>query len=132
MATRAQIVKNLKVLLEAVEAQKEIYLDRFCSEHKCGTLYCNAGLAATLPHFKRRGWKLNAWGEVDVRGSEIGTGMEDKDFGPDAFERLFSSFGCGTFDDMYPHHSGFNPTASHKKLAVWRLKLAIAMHEVPA
>jgi hypothetical protein len=132
MATKKQIIKNLNVLLEAVEAQKELNLDSYCTEeHGCGTLFCNAGLATTLPHFKRRGWKFDRYGDVAVKGESVWSGG-DKDFGPDAFERLFEKFGEGEYDHMYPRRKHGEPDCSHKKLAVWRLKLAIAMLEVPA
>lgn len=102
----ALIAANLSVLLEAVKTQPEnlFALSRYSQVKECGTLFCTAGLAATMPYFKEQGMELKQPYKNDVTLVYInGIEVDDLDvadslFGEDAWTRLFATYGHGDFD----------------------------------
>lgn len=140
------IKQNLEILLAAVEAQPETLfdLDAFRQDEPCGTLYCTAGLAATLPYFQCLGLKLDdtcVWTEVTGKGVDVIDGGGDYLFGENSWYNLFTPPGEGRLDALVgykyegelvgKHSSGcgiYKPNMSDKELAIARLKEQIGQY----
>ena len=135
-----KIVRNLEILKAAVEAQPEKLFDlrAFKREASCGTLFCTAGLAATMPEFIEQGLELAAlgdgWWAVEVDGVGIDESAKSHTiFGSNSFANLFDARDCGAMDDSHPdsYTDGLYGTTIHssvtdKQLAIWRLEQQIA------
>ena len=130
------IITNLEVLLAAVEAYPENNLNLSsykCDDSVCGTLYCVAGLAATLPHFNAQGMYFEDDGEIhmDDEGGDGHVGRDsctDPLFGPEAWYNLFATYGGGNRDEelgAFTDSSRFERAMTDKQLAVARLKAQI-------
>ncbi len=136
------ITTNLQTLLAAVEAQPEqnFNLTRYKDEDSaCGTLFCTAGLAATLPTFQEQGLSLV---EVDsfsrrkrymvlVNGYDVDETYDtDAIFGSDAWSNLFATFGHGCRDDGFiTKDENGDSIQTHKELAILRIKAQLAAVE---
>lgn len=124
------ILSNLKLLRDAVEAQPEQLFDlgRYKQEEPCGTLFCTAGLAATMPAFQKQGMRLvkdGLWWMVTVDGNEIYDSSADDIFGYDCFNVLFDTRELGSLDEEHPLYykedGCLSEAVSDKALALWRL-----------
>lgn len=130
----ASIIKNIDVLIAAVKAEpsKKFDLSTYVQEKpSCGTLHCTAGLAATLPYFKRRGWKLYINGDggfgVLVKGVYVSSSsVVNSQFGDDAWDRLFDVRWSGEFDRFHPKY--LDSSVTDKELALWRLRMQRAAY----
>jgi hypothetical protein len=125
-----KIISNLFLLRDAVAKYepKLFDLSSYKKERECGTLYCTAGLAATLPVFKEQGMILQAAGfdcsMVRVNGHDIDDdGIADGLFGEDAWRTCFAPRGEGKYDDDF---QGLY-VDSDKELALWRLSQQISI-----
>lgn len=137
LAEKELVVTNLETLLAAVEAQpdEQFNLSDYSNETECGTMYCTAGLAATLPHFNAQGmyWGLGMYGgpEVKVGNGTVNDDDEtDQRFGLDAWYILFASYGFGKLDKelgAYAPEDAYQRTRllKDKELAIARLKAQI-------
>ena len=136
------IITNLQTLLAAVEAQPEqnFNLTRYKDEDSaCGTLFCTAGLAATLPTFQEQGLSLveiDSYSRVKhymvfVNGDEVDDTEEtDKIFGPDAWWNLFPTFRNGYRDvEFVTYDVNGDSIQTHKELAIFRIKAQLAAVE---
>lgn len=134
---KKSILANIDVLIAAIKAEpaKRFDLCAYKREGSCGTLHCSAGLAATLPHFKRRGWKLEANGygdfDVTVKGFHIAGYHQNlavnEQFGEEAWDRLFNSKWDGDFDRQHPNYND-DGKVTDKQLALWRLNVQRAIY----
>lgn len=139
----ATIITNLEALKAAVLAQPDAEFD--LSQYRqdrytCGTLYCTAGLAASMPLFQEQGMGfrpfLGARFMVTVNGSDIRDNDTDTDalFGENAWKRLFAAYGDAEGEDAKEMHKqtsdGYIDWESelfpHKEVAVQRLERQIA------
>ena len=153
------ITMNLKELIAAVEAYPEelfnleTFTDKKLDEkgNVCGTLFCTAGLATTLPVFQDIGFKLearnNGWGSgitACVDGVEVLSGGADATFGTDSFDNLFDQRNS---EVDYSHPAALSIFADEdevdeeddekevpafitdKALALWRLNRQLAIYE---
>lgn len=101
------IVSNLKALIAAVEAQpeKQFDLGRFKDEGSCGTLFCTAGLATTMPVFQLQGMALRNWGYESWWATVDGVDIDNEDcrvdelFGYEAYTHLFAARSDGKWDE---------------------------------
>lgn len=134
-----KIVKNLKLLREAVEAFPEERLDlgQFKKEEPCHTLFCTAGLAASMPEFQEQGLSFKLmepnWWQVVVNGEPMWDVDEDAEFdeygpadalfGENAANNLFCERWDGARDSDLYETGGEREYAymSDKALAIWRL-----------
>lgn len=136
------ILNNLTILRDAVAAQPEDLFDlnSYKTEEPCGTLFCTAGLATTMPYFQDLGvsmrqWSLNGF-YVQVKGDDIDDTEEtNKLFGENAFRHLFAGADNGAWDkalgyvETYGAESdAYVPQMSHKTLALARLDKQIAIY----
>lgn len=130
-----EIIENMEILLAAIKAQPEDNFDlsyfKKETENVCGTLYCSAGLACTLPHFQAKGWKLvhdvdSGWWDVHINNNDFPVAF-DEDFGDEAFDYLFAPSGCGEVDELHPAYIDTfdDMRTSDKELAIWRLERRI-------
>lgn len=130
-------LENIDVLIAAVEQQEELDLSTFRSAHRCGTLFCIAGLIPTLPHFQALGVTANTWGApamngayhpvynavVDVIEKLFGNPL-DEHINAWSFEALCERHGEGLWDEELgaePGALGFD-LPSDKELALRRLR----------
>jgi hypothetical protein len=136
-------LENLKVLAAAIEARPELDLSFWANERSCGTIYCAAGLAATLPYFRDMGMSASESGapytDEPARGlyetlnhffgTYHGRGDDHEVFPHAAMDVLFRGYFGGEWDDeimaKYDDHM-----PSDRQLALDRLALAIAYHEL--
>lgn len=126
-----QQLANLYTLLGAVQAQpeKQFDLTRYCddTDNVCGTLFCTAGLAGTLPFFQSQGMVLakKRWGfMVEVDGVDVDeTPKTDDLFGDSAWYNLFASRGDGDRDEDIAVASRTHLT--DKELAIARIEAQI-------
>lgn len=139
-ATKAAQLDNLEVLLAAVQAQPETLFDlsKYQQKTTCGTMFCTAGLATTLPHFQALGFTMatgpSSYSDRPFTGVKVGAnwifdrGVVSKHFGA-VFDDLFSPAGCSDTDDdlgyLYDSDSCV-ANMTDKELAVARLKRQIA------
>lgn len=120
---------NLFTLLGAVQAQPEeaFNLSSYCEKRTCGTLFCTAGLAATLPHFQAQGMALATipYGTgfmVEVNGDDVDETEDTNElFGDDAWANLFAARGDGSRD----YDFDLNYAMTDKQLAVKRIEAQI-------
>lgn len=127
------MVENLIVLRAAIQAHKAnlFNLEAYTCKTPCGTLYCSAGLATTMPHFQNQGMHLDDSGDnVLVNGVGIANrkGIEiNKLFGPDAFNNLFTWYGNSNYDvellelPEYQVLEYDHDVVSHQQLALHRI-----------
>jgi hypothetical protein len=104
------IIENLETLRSAVAVQpeKKFSLSSYKRYAECGTLFCTAGLAATMPYFQELGLSFRGFGSgsdenktwiVQVKDQDIDWSDEtDQIFGYRAFNELFSVAGFGGCD----------------------------------
>lgn len=151
------VVLNLERLIAAVEQHPEVEfnLDYFkvdtmdCNGNVCGTLFCTAGLATTLPEFKAAGFELVARPNhhypsysVQVNGDHIVASEDtDKTFGASAFRNLFAGRNDGDFDkdhggavsvasdDIFANNWKIGEHVTDKELALWRLNKQLAIYK---
>lgn len=130
------ILNNLRLLYSAVEAHPEEIFDlsSYKQESSCGTLFCTAGLAASMSVFQAQGvgWKRqfcndadnygDDWHYVTVDGIPIyETTAADYLFGTNSFENCFAANSMGARD-----WDGFGyEEVPDKQLALWRLEQQI-------
>jgi hypothetical protein len=144
------IIENLEALKAAVEAQPESRFDlsRFRNDTPCGTNFCTAGLAASLPQFQALGFRLDATpkdyapGEfnytVSVNGIDVyspvsGDEEDEADaadlvFGARAWQHLFETAGDGELDREIGYAYDWKEDVGNmtdKELAIARLKKQI-------
>lgn len=130
-----RIVQNLMVLIQAVEDYPEPKLDLgiFKLDRECGTIYCTAGLAASLPIFQQQGLTLldRPFPIVTLNGYGINQEGGDKPlaelFGESAFCRLFSPRHGSPYDAV----SGLvyqEPPVSDKQIALNRLRFQLDLY----
>jgi hypothetical protein len=133
-----QVLKNLFTLLGAVQAQPEANFDlsSYARKEPCGTLFCTAGLAASLPHFQSQGMALIPWSTntfmVEINGLDIDVREADTDkmFGPDAWYSLFATYADGRRDESLGSGSyGSGRAMTDKALAIARIQAQIAAVE---
>lgn len=147
MSTNKEIVANLELLRAAVEAQPVGLFDLsfYKKEEPCGTLFCTAGLACSMPEFIAKGFGfITAWGHKEavfasVDSVEIsGSDKTDPTFGKDSWSRLFEVRNDGEFDKEHPdfgdisdefYEVGVDPSVTDKDLALWRLEQQIAIYK---
>lgn len=117
------ILRNLKTLHAAVEQQPEALFDlsAYKQELSCGTLFCSAGLAASMPVFQAQGMGMDRDGQrfvVTVYGVDIlyAHGI-DKLFGEEAWDNCFA-----TGDEGYRDSDAPLGALKDKQLALWRLE----------
>lgn len=132
----ATIIKNLNTLAAAIVAYPEQLFDlqRYRLKEDCGTLYCSAGLAASMPFFQEQGMTFDeGCGDVLVNGIFIAisvTGL-DKMFGSDAFDVLFSTYHSGMYDTQLiikiEDSKETNDPVTHKELALARIAKQIEL-----
>lgn len=142
------IVMNLESLLEAVKEQPEelFNLNSYKREAECGTLFCTAGLAATMPEFQEQGYdfcvKYDSVFLVTVNGAEVTSStVVDPAFGEQAFDQVFSMRGGSSFDEKYmdsvyddlyeEHRLKMKPRdeVSDKVVAINRLEQQLAIYK---
>lgn len=120
-ADKTAIAANIDVAIGAVTAQAS---DLAGAGHvpltiDCATLYCTASLLAGLDYFRARGWTV-ADGGVAVAGDPLSTSTQaERQFGDDAYMRLFSPRGCSCFDYA---RDGRMLSISDRELALHRLR----------
>lgn len=139
------VLSNLRLLRNAVEKQPEqlFDLEQFKKEEPCGTLFCTAGLAASMPEFKAQGMRFESeahplvpsppWWRVKIGDSylwddEYDTSTNaDKLFGEDSSNTLFTERSEGACDaDLLCDDDGDAiPDISDKQLALMRLDVQI-------
>lgn len=132
--TKELILSNLRLLRSAVEAQPEKLFDlsNYKQESKCGTLFCTAGLAATMPEFQEQGmgfrplpaapWKcIVTIGDEDIDDWGVAAPL----FGDKAWDACFAGRADGLFDDEYPGDLYGGSFVTDKQLALWRLDAQI-------
>lgn len=129
------ILTNLEVLLAAVKSQPEALfnLSSYRNDTECGTMFCTAGLAATLPHFnaQKMRWGVDAFDDPTVLIGSGSVGDDEKTdplFGQNSWYNLFSTFGSGSRDedlgavnDIGERVGGY----THKELAILRIEAQI-------
>lgn len=127
-----KIISNLFLLRDAVAKYepKLFNLGAYKKERECGTLFCTAGLAATLPAFKKQGMALFAdgfdWFMVRVNGHDIDDdGIADGLFGVDAWRTCFAARAEGKHDGDFP--GVYDDEVTDKELALWRLSRQISI-----
>jgi hypothetical protein len=127
-----KIISNLFLLRDAVAKYepKLFNLSSYKKVRECGTLYCTAGLAATLPAFKEQGMALQAdgwdWSIVRVNGHDIDDdGIADGLFGEDAWKTCFAPREEGKYDGNFP--GLYDDSVTDKELALWRLSRQISI-----
>lgn len=142
MENKQAIIDNLEALLTAVKAQPEnlFDLDAWMMETSCGTAFCVAGLAASMPRFKALGmsWNENEWPMYG--GKDMWDGGGDALFGERSMRELFEPANSGTFDfdlglpaeeddedDGYGSYTVLKCT--DKELAIARLEHRIATYK---
>lgn len=141
------IINNLQTLLEAVKAQPETLFDlsMYTQKQECGTLYCTAGLAATMPYFQAQGMEIKGNGHggifVYIGGGFITeTERTAEMFGADPWDRLFATYGHGDFDSYFdPEYTDYledddaydapEKAMSDKTLAIARLERQLAIYQ---
>lgn len=130
-AEQLAIKQNLESLIVAVEAQPEekFDLDRYKQETDCGTAFCTAGLASTMPEFQAQGLNYQKIPNTERGMVYVGTlsiwyrGVSDPMFGPDSFTRLFEPAGVGALDGLLGYDDeGETPNMTDKELALARLR----------
>lgn len=148
------VVDNLEALLAAVEAQPETLFDlsSFRKDTSCGSNFCTAGLACTLPRFQALGFKLEVTGEryggglmytAKVGGlgvyqsvnGEDDYGDEEADvadfaLGEGAWQNLFKMSGDGALDAELGYYYNWESNTANmtdKELAIARLKEQIEL-----
>jgi hypothetical protein len=127
----ATIIENLNTLAAAIAAYPEelFNLQRYRLQQDCGTLYCSAGLAASMPFFQKQGmtYDEDGHGDVLVGGVFIAQSFNrlNEMFGPNAFDVLFSCFAGGLCDtELFKNiddRKTTDQTISHKELALERI-----------
>lgn len=126
------IKRNLEVLLAAVKAQPEELFDlgNYKQYAPCGTLFCTAGLAASIPFFQEQGMELVSHGSggnfsVHVDNTHISYAPKTNTlFGNDAFEELFQPNGLGFSDSTISDDEGM----PDKELAIARLEKQLTIY----
>lgn len=134
------IITNLTTLRDAVALQPEEQFDlsNYKKESECGTLFCTAGLAATMPHFQLQGVTLYSWSYnrhmVRVDGIDVDDSPStDVLFGDKAWKNCFAGRDDGGRDGKH-HKAGvdrwdsveISADVTDKELALWRLEQQIA------
>lgn len=101
------IIDNLNLLIAAVEAQPEplFSLRKYREEAPCGTLFCTAGLAATMPEFNAQGMCFGPSGLEAVIPTINGVFLDssrpsDPLFGENAWNNIFAGYNDGARDDI--------------------------------
>lgn len=127
------IIQNLRLAIAIVESEPEALFDLglFVCRTRCGTLHCTAGLLATHPHFQALGWHLDP--ESEVHSVDGGTSRHrfDKDFGANAYSRLFEPRHCGAIDAylLGALKATHEDAVTDKQLALARLQHYLAESE---
>ena len=145
------ILSNLRLLRSAVEAQPEQLFDlaRFKKEEPCGTLFCTAGLAASMPEFQAQGMHFESQAHPLFRSSsarwrvKIGESYlwdeggdtstsTDNLFGEESSNTLFTERyeGACDADILRDDDGGAIPGISDKQLALMRLDVQIEFMEL--
>lgn len=93
-------IDNLEALLTAVKAQPEhlFNLNYWRQEEPCGTLFCVAGLAASMPKFQALGLNWSKHGDPTFNGISMWNRGGDVLFGDDSMNELFATSGQGHND----------------------------------
>ncbi len=117
------IRENLLTLIAAIEAQPETQFDlsSFVSENDCGTIYCSAGLAASMPFFMDQLRQSKTVYAENLPLGEYAYYVSDQAhmWGPNSNEELFSPRATTDFDEQLLEN---NPSMTDKELAVVRLR----------
>ena len=133
-----QVIENLEALLTAVEAHPESLFDlgTWKREADCGTLFCVAGLACTLPKFQELGLVWNKYDVPTFNGSSMWDDGGDELFGPNSMNELFHASGSGTLDTKLgldyeedETYGDITMDCTDKELAIARLKHRIAIYK---
>lgn len=138
----ATIIENLNTLAAAIVAYPEKLFDlqRYRLKEDCGTLYCSAGLAASMPFFQEQGMTFDeGCGDVLVGGVFIAQSVArlDELFGPDAFDVLFCAYHSGMYDTRLiikiEDSKETNDPVTHKELALERIakQIEIVSQDAP-
>lgn len=141
------ILSNLKLLHEAVSAfpEERLDLESFKREEPCGTLFCTAGLAASMPEFQAQGMHFEAephplvpssvWWRVKIGDSLLwdeeadSSVAADELFGKDSANTLFAERGQGDCDDEFFDD---DYSVTDKQLALMRIETQIEFVESQA
>lgn len=114
------IKENLEALRAAIVAHEESLFDlgNYVRKTGCGTLYCSAGLAATMPFFTD---------QLTGAGGGIGSvanclTMQESMWGDNAYNRLFARAGHSVYDGLILDNQGM---LSDKELALARIDMAL-------
>lgn len=135
--TIATQIENLEALLTAVQSHPEALfnLNYWRQEEPCGTLFCVAGLAATMPKFQALGLNWSKNGDPTFNGVNMWQGGGDELFGNDSMHELFATSGEGYIDrdlDLeYEEDEYGDPVmdCTDKELAVARIKDRITTYK---
>lgn len=137
------IIENLNTLAAAIVAYPEKLFDlsRYRLQEDCGTLYCSAGLAASMPFFQEQGmtYDEDGQGDVLVGGVFIAQSFNrlNEMFGPEAFDTLFSTYHSGMYDTRLiikiEDSKETNDPVTHKELALERIakQIEIVSQDAP-
>lgn len=141
--SKTKILENLKLLHSAVLSQPESHfgLAQFKQEEPCGTLFCTAGLAATMPEFQAQGVELvgtptpslygtKTWWQVLINGEPLWDVDEyiapaDDLFGDAAADNCFSERWESPYDEAVLAEWEDSRDVSDKQLALYRLERQI-------
>jgi hypothetical protein len=122
------VVMNLERLIAAVKIQPEALFDlrSFRETKDCGTQFCTAGLACTLPEFNAQGLRWTGTiVKMDGRYLDDDESSIHKVFGTSAWENLFSMRDIGNLDTSHPNYNEedgvVGSATTDKSLALWRL-----------
>jgi hypothetical protein len=130
------IISNLETLLEAVKAFPESNLDLGQYKHyreDCGTLFCTAGLAASMHEFNAQGVTFSG-DFVRVNGEWPDETSDTNDiFGHGAWKVLFAPHGCGSADKelgaVEVMYKSSTKAMSDKALAIARLEYQLDIYK---
>ena len=132
-----EIIENLEVLLAAVEAQPENLFDlgSWRTETPCGTNFCVAGLACSMPRFQAAGMRWTTYDVPQYNGIDMRDDGGDELFGANSMPELFRFAGGGRLDKElgldygYDDYDDVHMYCTDKELAVARLKNRIATYK---
>jgi hypothetical protein len=125
---KARILENIDVAIATIESlpPERVNLNTFGRPAACGTIACIAGHIAGMPHFIDQGWRYKGDDYPCIMTPECGQlGMIDRcpdlldaQFGPDAWDAVFSLPGRSPLDTFGPEHI----KRDHQAEALHRLK----------
>lgn len=127
------VKQNLEALRAAIAVHEESLFDlnAYVRKTGCDTLYCSAGLAATMPFFTNQLTPhatriYHLYSNSGIDGIAFCLARQEQMWGDNSYGRIFTSAGFGEYDGQIANNQDpLDEGMSDKELALARIDMAL-------